>query len=219
MKYSDFQTALSIPRIDKYKDACGGDKNKALILYRWNINLCQEFYGVLGAFEVVLRNAIDRHYASILTDPNWLDTKANDGTFQSIFSNKINTEIIKLRAEKRYTHNRLVASLSFGTWTALFTRNNYRALGSNLLAIFPHRTHGLGQAVIYNELSMIRVFRNRIAHYEPICFDSTGNIDAQYSENLYNLVIKYFNFLGYNENEILWGISKPQNTILKIKEL
>lgn len=219
MKYRDFQIALSVPRIDKYKDACGGDKQKALILYRWNINLCQEFYGVLGAFEVVLRNAIDRHYASVLTDPNWLETKANDGTFDPIFSTKINTEITKLRREGRYTHNRLVASLSFGTWTALFTRNNYRVLGSNLLNIFPHRTHGLGQAAIYNELSLIRTFRNRVAHYEPICFDTTGNINAQFAENLYILIVKYFNFLGYSENEILYGIPKPYNTIRKIRGL
>jgi len=35
MKYERYETALSAARIGKYKSACYGDKNKALILYRY----------------------------------------------------------------------------------------------------------------------------------------------------------------------------------------
>ena len=42
MKYEEYEKALSVPRIGKYKIACNGDKNKALISYRYNIKLCQK---------------------------------------------------------------------------------------------------------------------------------------------------------------------------------
>jgi len=43
MKYEEYEKALSVPRIGKYKIACNGDKNKALILYRYNINFVKNF--------------------------------------------------------------------------------------------------------------------------------------------------------------------------------
>lgn len=58
MKYSDYEIAFSPARLSRYSNACGGDQNKALTLYRHNVKLCQKFYGVLSLFEVVLRNAI-----------------------------------------------------------------------------------------------------------------------------------------------------------------
>ena len=33
MKYEKYEIAFSVPRIGKYRIACKGDKNKALILY------------------------------------------------------------------------------------------------------------------------------------------------------------------------------------------
>lgn len=52
MKYNDFEDALSAARLNKYKNACGGNTNKALTLYRHNVKLCQKFYGVLNIFEM-----------------------------------------------------------------------------------------------------------------------------------------------------------------------
>ena len=45
MKYTDFERALSVARLNKYLNACGGNKVAALNLYRGNIKLCQKFYG------------------------------------------------------------------------------------------------------------------------------------------------------------------------------
>ena len=70
MKYEKYEMTLSVPRIGKYKAACNGDKNKALILYRYNIKLCQTFHGVLEVLEVLLRNVINEHYKKCLQDIN-----------------------------------------------------------------------------------------------------------------------------------------------------
>ena len=59
MLYNQFEAAISIPRLDKYKTACSGNTRIAQKLYRANIRLSQKMYAVIGLFEVVLRNCID----------------------------------------------------------------------------------------------------------------------------------------------------------------
>ena len=62
MNFQNSQIVFSKARVQKYLRACGGDKSKAMRLYRYNARLSQDFYGVLSIFEIVLRNAINNHY-------------------------------------------------------------------------------------------------------------------------------------------------------------
>ena len=41
------QKLYSVPRMRKYLNACAGNKGKTMQLYRYNLRLCQRFYGVL----------------------------------------------------------------------------------------------------------------------------------------------------------------------------
>jgi hypothetical protein len=218
VKYEEYEIALSTPRIRKYRVACNNDKTKALILYRYNIKLCQKFYGVLGVFEVILRNAINEHYKTYLSDSDWLITQAQNG-FLVNYQDSIFKEKDKLVNNKKYTHDKLVASLSLGVWTFLFSRNCYKSSGKTLLQIFPKKAHGLNQKDIYSDLDKIRIFRNRIAHHEPLCFDSAGAINVHYVKEIYALIIKYIDFLGYTTNELLYGVEVPSSTITKIQQL
>ena len=218
MKYEKYEKALSVPRIGKYKKACNGDKNKALILYRYNIKLCQKFYGLLGVLEVVLRNAINEHYKTHLQDNDWLITQSLNG-FLINYQDIIMKEKNKLINNHKYTHDKLVASLSLGVWTFMFSRNCYRCAGKTLLQILPNKTHGQNQKDIYADLDKIRTFRNRIAHHEPLCFDAFGTINVLYVNEIYSLIIKYIDFLGYCSNELLYGVETPLSTIEKIDKL
>jgi hypothetical protein len=218
VKYEEYEIALSTPRIRKYRISCNNDKNKALILYRYNIKLCQKFYGILGVFEVVLRNAINEHYKTYLSDNNWLITQSQNG-FLINCQDSIFKEKDKLANNRKYTHDKLVASLSLGVWTFMFSRNCYKNSGKTLLQIFPKKAHGLNQKDIYSDLDKIRLFRNRIAHHEPICFDLAGAISVHYVKEIYDLIIKYIDFLGYTTNELLYGIESPSSTIIKIQQL
>ncbi len=40
--------------------ACDGNTSMAMVLYRYNIRVSLEMFAVVGAFEVALRNSIDR---------------------------------------------------------------------------------------------------------------------------------------------------------------
>ena len=215
MKYEKYEIALSVPRIGRYRLACKGNKNKALTLYRHNIKLCQKFYGILGVFEVVLRNAINEHFKTKLQDNNWLITQAQNG-FLINYQDTIFKEKDKL---VRYTHDKLVASLSLGVWILMFSRSCYKYSGKTLLQIFPNKTTGLNQRDIYSDLDKIRIFRNRIAHHEPLCFDTTGTVNVMYAQEIFSSIIKYIGFMGYNTNELLYGVENPLSTIIKIDEL
>ena len=61
MDFKTSQKLYSAVRIGKYKRACAGNKQKTMQLYRYNLRLCQRFYGTLNLFEVMLRNAINNH--------------------------------------------------------------------------------------------------------------------------------------------------------------
>ena len=46
-----------------------------MLSYRYNLRLCQRFYGALNPFEVMLRNAINEHYS----DSDWIVSLADTG--------------------------------------------------------------------------------------------------------------------------------------------
>lgn len=222
MNYYDYETAFSAARLSRYLTACNGNQIKALSLYRLNIRLCQKFYGILNIFEVVLRNAIDKHYKTALGDSDWINNQLQQGGMleHTPKKQKIFDLITELAAKGTYSNDKVVSSVSFGFWTYLFTKIPYRLGGSGLLRIFPNRTHGLGQRIIYNELKRIQSFRNRIAHHEAICFNAQGMIDMTSTKAMYVLILKYIAFLGYNSNQLLFGIDiLPDNIIDKIIHL
>lgn len=216
MTYNEYESALSKPRLDKYRASCGEDENKALILYWQNIKLCQKFYGVLSIFEIVLRNAIDKHYKFCLSDNNWLLTQAQNGFLES-YQERILKERDKLVRDKNYSHDRLIASLSLGAWTFMFSQKCYKNSGKTLLQIFPNRASGVNQKEVYDDLDRIRQFRNRIAHLEPLCFNRSGEIYMDYVQQIYDLITKYVEFMGYSSNELFYGVETPVATITKIK--
>lgn len=222
MKYIEYEKAFSQARMTKYIDACGGVSTKAITLYRYNIKLCQKFYGILNIFEVVFRNAINYHYIQVFEDDDWIKNQLQSGKMleNAPQRNDVQKIIQTLKNNGHYTNDKVVSSVTFGFSTHLFTKHPFRLGGQNLLQIFPNKAKGLGQRAIFNELMAIKTFRNRIAHHEAICFNSNGQIDVSYVQDKYALILKYISFLGYDSNQLLWGIDiLPDSTIAKIAML
>lgn len=222
MKYTDYERAFSQARLSKYLSACNHDCANALTLYRYNTKLCQKFYGVLNLFEVVFRNAINEHYKKHFADNDWIVTQSNhEGMLEfSPALPQVTKQLNKLQAAGTYTHNWLVSSVSFGFWTYLFTKIPFHIGGKTLLQIFPNKQVGLGQKAIYKELRDIKDFRNRIAHQEPICFNSQGDKDVTFAQDNYTQIFRYISFLGYSKDELFWGFDvDPTPTINKIMSL
>lgn len=222
MKYTKFEEAFSAARLNKYKNACGGNTRKALILYRYNVKLCQKFYGVLNIFEIVLRNAIHRHFTAHFDDADWIlhQLQSNGMLEHSPHGKNTLDSVAEMMVKGKYTPDKVVASVSFGFWTYMFTKVPFRLGGQSILHIFPARQTGVGQKAIYKELQQIKNFRNRIAHHEPICFDATGCKSMMYAQTHYMLILKYIAFLGYDKEELLFGLDvMPDNVMDRILHL
>lgn len=222
MRYNECEVAFSPARLSRYKAACGGDTRKAMTLYRYNVRLCQKFYAVLSVFEIILRNAIDRHFRAYYNDPNWIEHQLQTGGMLAYSPKKAETQkhIRDLTKRGKLTPDKVVAAQSFGFWTYLFNKIPFNAGGKKILDIFPNKQLGLGQKAVYNELQDIKLFRNRIAHHEPICFDMLGNRNLSYMQQNYDKILKYISFLGYSDKQLLCGYDvQTKELIYKIMTL
>lgn len=225
MRYSDFERALSKPRIGRFLIAAKRDKEKALLIYRQNIELSKALFGILSIFEVTIRNHVDLFYQVKFNDKEWLKNQCGQGGMfiHPSFSKygfdtrtKILTTISKLG--KRYTHDRLVAELSFGFWNYMFAPIQFLVGGQSLHKIYINRPKGINQKQIFNELDEIRNIRNRIAHHEPLCFDSKNEIHTEKTRNTYDILIKHTDWLGFEHTKLYNELDNTIEILSKIDE-
>ena len=216
MDFKTCQKLYSTPRIGKYTKACGGDKQKTMQLYRYNLRLCQRFYGALNLFEIMLRNAINEHYSAYFDDNDWIINQAAEGKLLAEDMNMILEHEEGFRKHGVYSNDKMVASFTMGFWTFLFTKNNYKKGGKTLLQIFPNKAKGKNQADIYLDLTHIREFRNRIAHHEPICFDGNGNVSTAFVRRHYQLIRDYISYFGQDADNVLSWTERPDKILEKI---
>lgn len=175
-----------------------------MTLYRANLRLSQEIFSVLSVFEVVLRNQIDTHYKTmfypLIGNDEWLLHATNPGG-------------------RGYTHDKLVAELTFGFWRFQFASKEFMAAGSSLHRIFLNRPLRTNHTDIFNKLGFVNKIRNRIAHHEPICFGPGNTISTMYALEHYNVIIELFQWLDCNPADLLYGIDKVQREIAFINSL
>ena len=124
MDFKTSQKLYSVPRMRKYLNACAGDKRKTMQLYRYNLRLCQRFYGALNLLEVMLRNDINEHYIAYYSDPNWIVNQADSGKLLEYNKDEIRQTEAGYRRRGIYNNDKMVASLTMGFWTKLFSRKD-----------------------------------------------------------------------------------------------
>ena len=219
MKYVDLVSLLSEARMSKYNRVTHGDKVRTVQLYHHNLKLSQRLFGVIGMFEVALRNAIYNHYRNSFNDTEWITEQAAPGKLLEHEADEVLRVKNDFIRKGVYSADKMVASFSFGFWTYLFTRRNYKVGGKTLLQIFPNRCKGLKQTDVYNDLTQIREFRNRIAHHEPICFDANHLLSTAYAYHLYTLIRTYLEYMGYDADKVLKIVEKPDGVLRDIERL
>lgn len=223
MTYSEFEKAFSPPRLGRFLIAAKGDRQKALELYKLNIDLSGCLFGLLSIFEVVLRNHIDRYYLQYFRDNNWLKNQCGQGGMfshpsfiRSGFESR--TRILTTIAQlgNRYTHDRLVAELSFGFWTYMFAPIQFRVGGQGLHRIYNSRPKGTSQSRIFNELDEVRNLRNRIAHHEPLFFSRQHQIDTSHTRATHSYVVRHTEWLGYISSELFLDVDNTTQILTQI---
>jgi len=213
-------TAVSLPRFSRYYIACNRSKRKALQLYRANIILSEKLYAIIGMLEVILRNSIDRYFISTKGD-HWLEDAVQAGGYLEVSNgcedsfHVVQEAILKLGPA--YTHEALISKLTFGFWTYLFAKKQFAAAGSTLLEIFPNRPFAVKQKTVFQDLIKINEIRNRIAHYEPICFlKGAHEVSTTLARSRYELLLEILHWLGCNPRKILYGLDGVRGAIADV---
>ncbi|MGL5892260.1 MAG: Abi family protein [Bacteroidia bacterium] len=214
MRFTDFESRMSVARMRRYLNACNGDTRKAMTLYRLNLALSLDLFAQISLFEVALRNAIDLHF-QVMLGHNWLtDAIAPGGCFSGP-QFKHTSESIRDAARKlggTATTDQLVATLGFGFWRYLFAPYQFSATGSSLLAVFPERplsssVQHYNARYFFNELASVNRLRNRIAHHEPICFVPRNScINTNYARSHLLLIHNLLRWMGTHPGELFYGL-------------
>ena len=131
--------------------------------------LCKHYYVLLAVLEVSLRNSISCHFEKNIAQ-EWMNNK-----FLNI-SSKRKIQEVKIRLspiEKNISNDKIISELSFGFWTSLFKKNYETTMRIKAIkSIFPNLPNQndkfIDRNYINKKLNHIRIFRNRIFHYEKI---------------------------------------------------
>ena len=182
------ETAISTHRLRLGFQARAGDTTAILVgRHLRNLALSEALYPVLQTLELTLRNSIDQTleaaFPAFTPGHPWLS-----GT-SPVLTERDRTEVAnvesRLRNEhKEITRHRIVAGLSLGFWTGLFTRkyeidntSSYTPQPGvqtalwprHLRSIFPHLPKRfLTRSHVYQMLSPLASLRNAIFHHRPI---------------------------------------------------
>jgi hypothetical protein len=166
-----WEQALSSGRFATYLTAGAGDDGRALKLYRWNGRIAGAWVPLHCLAEVTLRNAIHDAIRSGIGHDDWwnyllLDRRTNDNIDQAISRVQLNYPL---------TAGRVVAELTLGDWVRLLGTGGRRdgvAVDYVKTLWRPYLGRRFSGAAdrrsFHTEIERVRVFRNRIAHHEPV---------------------------------------------------
>jgi hypothetical protein len=192
------QVALSTERLSLgFRNSPAETDASVLARHLYNMALCAALYPTLHTLEIALRNSIDQVLQAVLpaSTPGTVDTAGLPfagcwldalpgvlGTWEQVEVRKVKQRLVKER--KGVTRHRLLAGLSFGFWTGLFTRryevspHSSFTLGvgtrtalwpKHLKAVFPEIPRRLAtRDHIYQQLRPIAELRNQVFHHRPV---------------------------------------------------
>ncbi|WP_147268739.1 hypothetical protein [Sphaerisporangium album] len=159
---------ISRPRMAPYLLAANGDREAALRLYAWNLEISCAFAGALQYLEVVLRNAMDSRLASHHGRRDWWNVPRL--TLATYARGAIDKAETAGRRRATFTPDDVMTELPFGFWVSLLSRRSdyYTQLWWPALRHeFPGYPHHR-PAALHNDLDHLCRLRNRVAHCEPV---------------------------------------------------
>lgn len=160
------ERTLTRERLAKYLAVTHQDLDAAIKLYEENTRLSEAFYTPLQCLEICLRNCLHEQLANVYGD-EWFrnaEIPLEQDSQRMIFD-----AIEELRAARRpVTTGRIIAELKFAFWVGLLAKRYDATLWrQGLYRAFLARG-GTTRNTVHGRMNVIRRFRNRVAHHEPI---------------------------------------------------
>lgn len=189
----NFEDVISKPRLDSYRYYFHlANTNEAIGAYMWNCDLSACFSAIMAMFEIALRNSVHRamslNYSNqVNTSIHWYDgiaSQLSDDTIKKIDS--VRYEWVKVRGQRRRVKqarspapnpDEIISRVSFGFLPGVLSKIDGRRADQIMSAIFPYHPVSVNpidwkdNAIRRRELAFIyelNIFRNRIAHHEPL---------------------------------------------------
>jgi hypothetical protein len=229
MKFEKVRLFVSAPRLDRYLLATGNKKKRAVRLYKANLKISQAFLPILAILEVALRNRLNTMLTAHFSDPDWITNQKTafmiDPSLQRfdlrtrrlVPNHTLRQQVEKAERKLRNAHvtittGKVISEQTFGFWTEFFERAHYRILLGRPIQIFTNLPSGHGRQIAYDTLNNIRLFRNRLYHNEPICFNGNA-IDFQKAQDIHQSIRDVFSWC---DPELLLWIKDVDTVIGRI---
>ena len=198
INYRLLTKTLSAPRIQSYKSIFTHHTDQEIYgIYLWNKALSGAIYPILQAAEIALRNSIDLvarevhgdywyesipHYQDKNENGDWVDNKNYKDLKTSFKSarNTVNRELRKTRhipEGHKPSFDKVVAETNFAIWEYILHPCFFKVGDRNFLwptksrkafANWPFQSAKDTHTKLYDLVSEIRPFRNRLSHHEPL---------------------------------------------------
>lgn len=157
---------LSADRLAPFLAWAEGDFDRALHGYETDLRASEAFHIPLHSVEIALRNVVDVAMSEVYGE-NWLFA---GGELMRDTVEEIAKAATKLRdVPEVRLHGAVIAELSFGFWVALLGPRYDATLWRRALhRAFRSSGRSMRRDLVHSRFNMIRRFRNRVAHHEPI---------------------------------------------------
>jgi hypothetical protein len=184
---------ITIERLDSYKRVFNIATDFELVgAYLWNLHVCSQFYPLLNFAEITIRNCVDQAITAAdgrfwwtqttlqyksrgLPGPRPNSVNGIISNFSKAFNAVRRDKLERYNSTMAPTHDEMVGKTDFSTWEYVFDdeflgRGLFwpRLLGRVLKGGWPTTRANTTVAIIRQNISIVRKFRNRVSHHEPV---------------------------------------------------
>ena len=172
---TDLTVWISQPRFDEYMVAANHDRESARELYEWNISISAAFFELISHVEIALRNAVDgileglevKDTARVTVRHGWWFASPTFLTDHDLSFHETAKRHLGRKADGA-SRDKVLASMTFGIWDAVFGPSYEQLFRKHLVYAFPYRGAGFKRESVQKNILALRNLRNRIAHHQAI---------------------------------------------------
>lgn len=183
MDWPKREQVFSIPRMGRYLHRGNGESEWAANAYDNNILLGQALVPVLQTVEIAVRNAVHNTMSRAHGRSDWWAVLPST-EFKWLFEEICFVQASLRRRNEPATADKIVAELTFGSWTKLFNARHVTSIWRQLRLAFPHCPKAKRKSgEVRSGLNQVRNLRNRVMHYEPLLW-LTPNVEETHAKML-----------------------------------
>jgi len=228
-----FDQLITSDRLSSYQNIFSANNDLELAgAYLWNLQVASVMYPLICSVEISLRNSVNHALTQDLGKFWWKKNKLHFKSFVSpahsepfpVKAVKQNfsraTEQVKKDKKNRYQitnaiakHDEIIAKTEFSTWQYLldqeFMGNNLiwpKNLGKVFFGSWPHAKASNTLQFAHDSTKIVREFRNRIVHHEPVWkhYGVSSESDAiAYLHDKINLMVVFLNLISSQKKELV----------------